>query len=734
MKAKAVLVGILLLYFGLALGYGAANPPFEGSEERNQFRYVRYLVEKRQLPQLQPGKPSENHQPPLYYALAAVLTGWLSADDFPTPVVQDNPFRGYHYWETGVDNKNQFLHGPWDDPRYSSTALAVRLIRGLSALLGLGTVLLTYLLALEITQGQRAVALGAMACVAFNPMFLYINGSMGNDSAAALTGAAILLAAARLMQRKLDKHQALLLGVALGLGWLSKITTLLLLPAVELGLTLAAFQQRSWQAWLRANLIAFSVALALSGWMFARNIILYNDPTGVRQDFAVWGMRSFQEGMAVLPYELHFAWTTFWGRFGWGDVPLPDLVYNLLYALVGLACVGLVIYFIKSLSPSRRQNTNLAPFTMLLLAAGTLIAALVWFTIHSATGNFGRYTFSALSAIGVLLFWGWANLIPRRWWPVLSAVYVTAMLGLAAFALWGVLRPAYAPPPLLTAAQRQQISRPLDVTLGGKARLLGYDLDRDHAAPGERVYLTLYWQSVAPFDRNYVLFVHLLSDAGPLVAQRDTHPGLGRYPTQAWQVSYAFADRIPLDIPSTAYTPDQARLYIGLYNPETGERLAVPGERDNVLPLAPFQVERAPGEYPLATNFNNEITLVDYTLSARSLSAGQALTLTLYWLPAQPIAYDYAIFTHVLGQENHTWAVNDGTPNTAPRQTSQWVTGQLYQDTRVLRLAPDTPPGIYPIEMGWFGGLKGGRLPIMAADGRSLDDRIMLTQIKVTAP
>lgn len=730
---RAGVAALLVAYFILALGYGAVNPPFEGSEERNQFLYVRHLIEKRSLPVLQPGQPSENHQPPLYYTLAAGLTWWINAADFPEPVLQPNPFRGYRYWEVGVDNKNQYLHGPWDDPRYSPTALAVRLIRGLSALFGVGTVLLTWLLARQVCEDD-AIALSAMALAAFNPMFLYISGSMGNDSAAAFSGAAILFAAARLMRQGFNSRNAVWLGLALGLGGLSKITAVFLLPAVELGLLWQAWRQRAWRDWLRVNAIALGLALALSGWVFARNIILYGEPTGVRQDFAVYGIRSFWDGVAVLPFELRFAWTTFWGRFGWGETPLPDMVYDALYGIVAAGWAGLMVYAARRLlKRDASKPEQPAILLVLLTAATTLLLALIWFTIHSATGNFGRYTFAAISATGVVLAWGLAALVPRRWRATLAGVCVAGMIALAVYALLGVMRPAYAPPPPLTAEQRQNIPNPLDITLGGRARLLGYAVDRTTAAPGERLYLTVYWEAAAPFDRNYAVFVHVLSEVGALVTQRDTHPGLGRYPTRAWSVGYAFADRIPIDLPETAYAPDQAEIVIGLYDVQTGERLLAPQAPDGIVRLTSLTIERpASGGYPLAINFNNEIALVAYELSERTVTAGQALTLTLHWQAIAPAAYDYNVFAHVLGQANHVWAANDGLPRTRPEHTSQWSSGQVYQDVRALRVAPETPPGIYPIELGWFGGPKVIRLPIIAADGHYLDDRLLLTYIKVT--
>jgi hypothetical protein len=97
--------------------------------------------------------------------------------------------------------------------------------------------------------------------------------------------------------------------------------------------------------------------------------------------------------------------------------------------------------------------------------------------------------------------------------------------------------------------------------------------------------------------------------------------------------------------------------------------------------------------------------------------------------------YEYRVFAQVLGEANRQWAANDGFPNTSPKRTWRWSAGQVYTDVRVLHIAPDTPPGIYPLELGLFGGPDNERLPVMSADGRNqVGDHLSLTQIRVQAP
>jgi hypothetical protein len=73
--------------------------------------------------------------------------------------------------------------------------------------------------------------------------------------------------------------------------------------------------------------------------------------------------------------------------------------------------------------------------------------------------------------------------------------------------------------------------------------------------------LTLYWQSLAPVDADYVVFVHLVDAGGEIVAQGDGPPLDGVYPTSYWRPGEVLADGHLLAAgPAGSY-----RLLVGLY-------------------------------------------------------------------------------------------------------------------------------------------------------------------------
>jgi hypothetical protein len=132
----------------------------------------------------------------------------------------------------------------------------------------------------------------------------------------------------------------------------------------------------------------------------------------------------------------------------------------------------------------------------------------------------------------------------------------------------------------------EEIQHPLDIELGEWIRLLGYTLAEESIEPGRMVRLTLFWQANAPLSERYAVFAHVLDEEGQLVAQQDGEPLGGSRPTNTWSEGDVIADQVgilvPVDVAKGPY-----RLVVGMYRPDTGERLPVLDENGNAASSAP---------------------------------------------------------------------------------------------------------------------------------------------------
>ena len=114
----------------------------------------------------------------------------------------------------------------------------------------------------------------------------------------------------------------------------------------------------------------------------------------------------------------------------------------------------------------------------------------------------------------------------------------------------------------------------LSAELGGKVRLLGYDIDKTTVNPGQTVNLTLYWQAITPTEESYTVFTHLLDGNNKVWGQKDNPPYFGTYPVWVWRAGEIVKDPYAIPVSEDA-PPGEYIIEIGMYEPLTGERLTI---------------------------------------------------------------------------------------------------------------------------------------------------------------
>jgi hypothetical protein len=141
-------------------------------------------------------------------------------------------------------------------------------------------------------------------------------------------------------------------------------------------------------------------------------------------------------------------------------------------------------------------------------------------------------------------------------------------------------------------------AKPACARLGDVAELAGYEWEPD-AEESRQGTLTLYWRASAgsPAAESYMVFTHLLSADGTLLAQHDGPPGEDEKPTDIWVPNEVIADRHRLSLGEPYAGP--VRLVVGMYELATMERLPAydcAGQRlpGDAVPLAEFSMGEAP--------------------------------------------------------------------------------------------------------------------------------------------
>lgn len=98
------------------------------------------------------------------------------------------------------------------------------------------------------------------------------------------------------------------------------------------------------------------------------------------------------------------------------------------------------------------------------------------------------------------------------------------------------------------------------------------------ARQGDDVAVSFDWLAAGEVSRGYTLFVHFSNSSGKVVAQADSPPQDGLYPTSLWDTGDLVNDVHLVKAPP----PGRYRLSIGWYRPDTGQRLALANGGDEL--------------------------------------------------------------------------------------------------------------------------------------------------------
>lgn len=136
---------------------------------------------------------------------------------------------------------------------------------------------------------------------------------------------------------------------------------------------------------------------------------------------------------------------------------------------------------------------------------------------------------------------------------------------------------------------RQEVS----ANFGSLIELTAAEFPAQPTPPGQPLYLTLHWKSLAPTDVRYTVFAHLVDANSQKLGQMDSEPVAGTRPTSNWKPGESIRDTLAIVVKPDA-TPGQYVIEVGLYELASGQRLPVLGPdgqpKDRRVQLGPVVV------------------------------------------------------------------------------------------------------------------------------------------------
>jgi 4-amino-4-deoxy-L-arabinose transferase-like glycosyltransferase len=345
-------------------------PLYEAPDEIAHLAYLDLIAQDGRLPRMRHAGP-EGHQPPLYYALASLIPTLVAPVHCIHVNARYNPF---HYHHGGTRK---------DVPEYESVlapvfptlrdAVAFYGVRLLSVAGGALAVLCVLDTAPLVLGGWPRPAIAALFMASL-PEFAYISSVVNNDSLANLLGALTIWAAARIARRPQNRLSYVALGLALGLGILTKKNLLCFLPGLAFLLGYVFWVNSAVRSQIcKSTALCVLAAICAGGPGLVRNFLLYGDILGARVEG-----RMMQGIRDEKPFTSNYFWGSLWTDAR-GTVPRDLVTWTVIATALGV--VALCAWFYRGRRLLRLQSA------VLLFVGAAALGVIVLFPLRCFEGR-----------------------------------------------------------------------------------------------------------------------------------------------------------------------------------------------------------------------------------------------------------------------------------------------------------------------------------------------------------
>jgi hypothetical protein len=454
-----------LIAFLNASAWSLIVPPFQGKDEVDHFAYVEQIAEDGTLPEN--GHPNGTYSPEVSLVLNALYYAKVvhapQAPAISSMAEQLALTRSLHAGaslqgsgEAGIATSEPPLYYAIQTIPYfigqGNVLIQLQLMRLVGALFAAATALLTFLFLRELLPGARWAATVGALCVALQPTFAFMSGSVNPDSMLFAVAAAIFLCLARAFRRGLTVRLAIVLGTLTAVGFLTKLNFVGFAFGVFVGLAVLVVREVK-SAGVRALLpsaIAAGIGILPVALYSLRNVLTGRAAFGIvsggvglisthslfNQVSYIWqlylprlpGMTPYFAGIATYK-DIWFDRSV--GFYGWMDTMFPHWVDNV--ALIPAAAIALLCAreLVVRLGALRARLAELGVYAAIVLGVLVMIGASSYLSDviqHAAAFGEPRYLLPLLPLLGAVLALAVRG-AGRRWAPVVGAALVVLFFG-----------------------------------------------------------------------------------------------------------------------------------------------------------------------------------------------------------------------------------------------------------------------------------------------------------------
>ncbi|MEA3408149.1 MAG: glycosyltransferase family 39 protein [Chloroflexota bacterium] len=257
--------------------------------------------------------------------------------------------------------------------------------------------------------------------------------------------------------------------------------------------------------------------------------------------------------------------------------------------------------------------------------------------------------------------------------------------------------------------------------------IVSYGLSESSLRAGDTLSLLIEWHSTEGDLPSYHPVLQL-TRAGEVLIKAQGAPVYGDYPTSLWRADEVVLEWRDLVVPADTEPGDaQVMIRVADEPPVILGGVRIEDVRHDFEPPSP-QVGMAQPIGPFELVGYDFVPLHDHIivdiqrnkLPDVELTAGEPISLTLYWQGEATVSENYVVFTHLLDEEGKLVAQHDGPPAGGARPTAGWVKGEYVVDSHRLAWLDADYAGRAVLEVGFYEPTSGERLRTPRGESRLL--------------
>ncbi|HEU0249208.1 MAG TPA: DUF2142 domain-containing protein [Solirubrobacteraceae bacterium] len=460
------------------VAWSIITPPFQGRDEPDHFAYVQLLAETGKLPRpgSEPESPAESlvlselNQAAIRLKPQVPAISSAAQQEGLTRAVDANA-SSVGSGAAGVAASQPPLFYAIQTIPYAlgsgNVLWQLQLMRLLAALTAGLTVLLIFFFLRELLPGVPWAATAGAMCVALQPLFGFMSGTLNPDTMLYAVSAGLFLCLARAFRRGLSRPLAVVTGLLIVVGFLTKLNFAGLAPGVFIGLIFVCVRDvrlKRTAAWS-----SFGIAAGIGILPAALDVLLHlssSQPVlGIASESAAGTVEGsvfnkfsyiWQLYLPYLPGMTHYfqGMSTFWdvwftrsvGLYGWIDTQFPGWV-------VRVALVPTVLILLLALremfgrrSALRDRLPELLTYIIMTVGVFAMVGVASYDSdVISHVEAYGdpRYLLPMLPLLGAILTLAVRG-AGRRWAPATAAAIVILFLSHDVFSQLQVIARYYA--------------------------------------------------------------------------------------------------------------------------------------------------------------------------------------------------------------------------------------------------------------------------------------------------